>query len=837
MKKHMCRFLALIFFSLTVSAQQQFGPLPDDELPIAPLRGEDIPPPPRPMGRDSGRPARSAQRNANNNDIAKVVPTKCVRPKGKFPWNLEKAKLSDLVDQVSRLTCRNFIIASGVKPSQEISIISRTPITVDQAWQAFQSTLEANELSLFKTGDYYKIIKRVDSPRQPIPVVDEKATLPNDEGMVTYLYDLKHLTKDVGQSLVKGLISRVGDVIVVGETFLVITDGSSNIRRVMKILAGVDVSGAANRIHIVDLVHADAVQIQTKLNDIFTGGKSNDNSRPRSPYDDFGPPRARGAAAGENFSLQKMIADERTNKLIIISSDKAFDRIKDMIDVLDVPSSGASSKGEIYVYHLKNGDSKKIAATLTALLQGVKSGRAGSQPGNFGREEVLEGDTKISADEATNSLVIVASPRDYKTVVKVIAKLDRKRIQIYVEAAIMEITVSDNKDYGVGAFGAIPVAGAGVGILATGAGEKLAKDMFTAIGASLAPNGGGATAAAAQGLAPFLSTLGFVGSGQTLNLNGQTITVPGVGAILKLAQQYSNADILSTPSLMTLDNEKAEMSVGQRIPTISGASTMGLGTGAGGIGIPLQNVKYEEPKLKFTITPHVNDDNMVRMEIEQDVSDVGEQVQLLGSTQYKFSTKTAKTIVSAKDQQTIVLGGLISESYSTSETKVPFLGDIPILGHLFKTTSKVKFKKNLMLVLTPYVIRDDADLRKIYDRKSQEREEFGKLYFGNKITTFDPHVDYEKKVGPVTALIDQVKEEMAKTENGGPGLPGETLIEAPAVHDDLEKHKVQTLDSSLPVEAPPSETPAPTPLQPTETVIIDQPPMQLPEPAPIPVTP
>ncbi len=820
MIKKLSPVAGIILFSAALSAQQPPPiPLPEDDLPLAPLHG-DMQPPPSPSGPSS------SIRPKMNNDIAKVVPVKCVKPRGKFPWNLEKARLSDLVDQISRMTCRNFIIASGVKPAQEISIISRTPITVEQAWQAFQSTLEANDLSLFKTGDYYKIIKRADSPRQPIAVVDEKGVLPNDEGMVTYLYDLKHLTKDVGQSLVKGLISRVGDVIVVGETFLVITDGSSNIRRVMSILGKVDISGAGNRIHIVDLVHADAVQIKSKLDDIFSGGK--DQSRPRNPYDDFGPPPRGGQ---NSYSLQKMIADERTNKLIVISSDRAFDKIKEMIDVLDVPSSGASSKGEIYVYHLKNGDSKKLASTLQTLLQGVKS-NSSRAPGQFGKEEVFEGEIKISADEATNSLVIVASPRDYKAITRVIAKLDQRRAQVYMEAAILEVSLTDTKDINLGAFGGIPLPGDNTMIAATPGGKDLAQKAF---GSIISTAGSTSQAQAAAGLQPFLSTLGFVGAGQKLKFNGGEVTVPGVGAILGLVQNYNNVDILSTPSLMTLNNEKAEMSVGQRIPTVSGISTAGLGGGSAAGLIPVQNITMQEPKLKIGITPHINEDNLIRMEIEQDISDLAGEVTVVAGQppQPKFTTKTAKTTVSAKDQQTIVLGGLITDKVSLVESKVPWLGDIPLLGHLFKSTKKEKSKTNLMLVLTPYAVRDENDLRKIHERKMKEREEFGKMYFGDRISKFDPYVDYDKKKGPLTSLMDEVGKEMQKTENGGPGLPGEVLFKQPD-HEDFERHKVQTLDESVQIGGASSEnTTGPTPMEPTEITIVDQPPMPAPEPAPM----
>jgi general secretion pathway protein D len=236
------------------------------------------------------------------------------------------------------------------------------------------------------------------------------------------------------------------------------------------------------------------------------------------------------------------------------------------------------------------------------------------------------------------------------------------------------------------------------------------------------------------------------------------------------------------------------MSVGEKVPTVSGVSATGSGALAG-LGIPIQNITYQDVKLKFSITPHVNDDNKVRLEIDQDINELGQQVEVTpGNKQWHIRTKAAKTTISAKDQQTVVLGGLIDQRQTNVETKIPILGDIPIIGHLFKHTSKEVVRKNLLLVLTPYVIRSDDDLRKIHERKNREREEFGKLYFGDKITRYDPYVDYDKKSGPLSRMIREVGAEMQKTENGGPGLPGEIVIKPP--------EKVERKDKSLDISIP-----------------------------------
>ncbi len=731
------------------------------------------------------RAANRSSKSASADEIAKVVPLKCIKPKGKFPWNADKAKILDLVEQISRITCKSFIISSNVKSTQEISMISRSAITVDEAWQAFLSALESNQLALVQTGGFQKIVNRKDSIRQPLPLVDDKNKLPSNESMVTYLHDVRHMSKDVAITLAKGLISSQGDVMTVGDSFLVISDGSSNIRRIMTILEKVDIVGAANRVHVVQLEHADAVQVQAKLTDIFDSKNNNDYRGRR--YNNDGPrsPRSENNG-GDGFSVQKIIADERTNKVITIASDSAYARIKEMISVLDVESSDASTQSQMNVYYLKNGDAKKIATTLAAVTQGSNSGanRRGGPGSRMGfREEgvLFEGDIKITADEATNSLVIVASPRDYKSLSAVIAKLDKERIQVYVEAAILDIGLTDTNNFGINGFGVVP----GMGMLAGNQqGIGLAAGL---VGASAAAAAGGGAAGLA-GLSGLLGAFNFIGSPSELP-GFPGVKMPSFGVVLEALQKYSNVDVLSTPSLMTLDNEKAEMSVGEKIPTVSGASTVG---GGGGLGIPIQNITYQDVKLKFGITPHVNENDLVRLEIDQDVNELGEPESLLGATQYRIRTKSIKTTISAKDQQTVVLGGLISQTHKEIEVKIPWLGDIPILGYLAKHKTKIIEKKNLLLVLTPYVIRSEEDLRKVHERKMKEREEFGRLYFGDKITKFDPHVDYAKKTGPLHRLMDQVDTEMKKVENGGPGLPGETVIKS----ERLELQK-KSLDMSV----------------------------------------
>ncbi len=720
----------------------------------------------------SARNLRASLKNKENSheqagdNIASVEIPQCKIHKGKFSWNFKKAKIVDVIDQISRLTCKSFILSNTVCSSKEITILSRTPVTVGQAWSAFQAALAANEIALVKTGQFYKVIKRNQLAKSALRVVSDQKALPFDEEVVTYVHELQHTSKDAVRHLLKGLISRQGEIDTVGDGLLVITDGAANIRRITGILAKIDVAGTSNRIHLVDLAHGDARYMQQKLQEIFNSNKKGSSTSAAARAARI---RAGTSSTLESFNIEKIIADDRTNKLIIITSDRAFLRVKEVIAMLDVSSSDASSQGKIHVYPLKNNDAKKISTTLAGLTQGLSNKKA-SQLGSrlssakFSSDtaSLFEDEIKITADESTNSLVIVASLRDFRSLRKVIDKLDKPRTQVYVEAAILELSFSDNINTSINAFGALdnPFGKGGMAISTNPGGKGMIADMIKGIAA------GGAA------LTSMLGTIGYMG--KTTKIGGQDVS--GVGIVLNALEGYSNVDVLATPSMMTLDNEKTEMSVGRRVPVVKGTSQIGVSGGSGGVGIPFQSVSYEDVKLEFTVTPHVNNIDQIRLEIDQKVNDVGETKVVAGSENPVINTKSAKTTIVANDQQTVVIGGLISHKIRKIESKVPILGDIPILGWLFKTYKEEKEKSNLLIVLTPYIIRTQADYQKIYLRKMHERKEFANMFFGNKVATYDPHVDYSVKVGPAQKLIGFVKSQMQKTENGGMGIDGEMII-------------------------------------------------------------
>lgn len=774
------------------------------------------------------REAKTAQVGGDDVQLAQVQGTpppvrNCRQRKGKLYFRFNEANILDVLKQVSQYTCKNFIVSEGIKGAKkEITIISHRPVTVNQAYAAFLSALEANNMALIPAGRFYKLVERKDAVRDALPMYQDKGTLPYSDAQVTLLYELQNVSKENVQPILRNLMSKAGDIQLIGDNLMIITDSSSNVRRLVKLLDKIDVAGAAagNRIHVVDIEYADVAQVTQKLNDIFAQANTRGGASK--------PKKAAGDGASDNLedvAIEKIVADERTSKLIIIASIRAFERVKEVIEILDVPGDDLTSGSKVYVHPLNNADAQKAASTLSGVTQNSSKRNNAKNKKQAGPAELFEGEVKVTADESTNSLVIISSPRDYRAMAKVIDQLDVKRPQVFVEAAILEVSLTQTRRFQLDTYGGLPVpvpgfSDPGLGIIANEGGQQLitssaqalaSQELFTQLNAQTldASNLAGVVDAASS-LESLLGWLAF--RGPALESDAFGFPIPSFGVVLNALQTNSNVDVLSTPHIMTTDNEAAEISVGERIPVVRGIAPAGGGIGGAFGG--LQQVAYEDVKLKFKVTPHVNVDDDIRLEIEQEVSDLGGSVPVgNGLNQPIITNRSAKTTVVVKDQQTVILGGLISNRKSDSESKFPFLGDLPIVGWLFKQWRDEDTKTNLLLVLTPYVVRSREDFANIYERKIQERRDFVEAFFGSS-AQYNPYIDYRKKTGPVARLIDDVETEMSKIENGGPGLPGEVAItpEAPIVPFEVDESSDNAAgdatgetDASGDVPPPPAE--------------------------------
>jgi len=396
-----------------------------------------------------------------------------------------------------------------------------------------------------------------------------------------------------------------------------------------------------------------------------------------------------------------LIAYPATNSLIITDSVSAIRKIEKLIAALDVQIP--TGKGKINVYYLKNAGAEDIAKVMQALvsrLPAPPAGGAAAQPA--GPATILEGAVTITADKLTNSLIIVASPIDYETVKDIIQKLDIRRRQVYVEAAIIEMGLTKSRELG------FEFQAANLNNLNSGGTTVIGGTNFGGIGPAMV--NGPAALANSTGLAVAAVKGTFMYKG-TEFLN--------IGALLRALQTDSDVNVLSTPNILTSDNQKAEIMVGQNVPFTTGQ----MQNATTGTGSTFNTVERQDVGIKLAITPQISSDNSVRLDIKQEISDVV-PASYLNPSGLVTNKRSAITTVVVKDRETMVIGGLIRDNLTTSENKVPFLGDIPLLGWLFKYTTTKLDKVNLMLFITPYIIKNDEDAQDITQRKAEALEKF-----------------------------------------------------------------------------------------------------------------
>ena len=820
-------------------------------LPGAPQRAPPGAQPPQ------GQPAPASRPGARAAEPLRPADAKCVPLQGRFMLSFNKADIVDVLEQASRWTCRNFVYTDDVARGK-ITLLSKTPVSADEAYAAFLAALNSNNISVYATGRYYKLIRTADSKKNPIPTYTTGSETPANEQPITKVIRLQFADSDQMRGVIGNFLSPQGaDVQSIPPDMLIVTDIGLNLRRIERILEAVDRVGAGDLVRIVQIRYAAAKDIADKINQIFQaqGGKPGQRRtfagpapgsgvvprQPGGPVPAPAPiPAVPGATERSDVSVSKILPDERTNKLIIIADEKGFQRIMELIEQLDVPTSG---EGGIHVVFLKNANAEELAQTLSNLAQG-KAKRPGAPPGvapafpgvqpipqparppgaagGDSTAELFSGEVKITSDKAQNALLIQASGADFLAIQRLIDRLDRPRRQVFVEAVILEVTLRNDVQFGVGAHAALPFDYKGdTGIIPI-ASEPGRVSSFNLLQAA--------------GLGGFLT--GFTGP-VTAEIKNLGLTFPSIGFLVQALQSSSDANVLSTPHIVATDNEESEITVGQNVPFQSGYAPAGLqnllgGQGAsaalplGGLSNFIAPIQRQPVELRLKIKPQINEGGNVRLSIEEQTEEITERDQQLGPTTAK---RTVKTQVVARDQSTIVIGGLIQERNVRSVKKIPFLGSLPVIGWLFRDTVTTKSKTNLLLFLTPYIIRDESDYRRIYEKKRKEQQDFIEQFYGRQ-PAFEVSTDFARKAGPYTKMHSGVVEEAAKLDNGGPGGPGERLTAPPAGRG--------TAPAPVPLApAPPRRAPPPeegTPVDPLE-VQPDLPPPSSVEPGTAPPTP
>jgi general secretion pathway protein D len=592
--------------------------------------------------------------------------------------NYKDADLSQIIQAVSEVTGKNFIIDPRV--NAKVTMLSATPMSPAAFYEAFLAVLQVYGYVAVPAGKVIKIVPNTDLRQMPSIDLPNDVSSTSDE-IVTQIITLKNINAGALVPILRPLVPPYGHLAAYpAGNILIISDRASNVSRLVRIIQRMDESGD-EPIELIPLRNAGAgevVKIITSLNS--------------------------GAGAEAGGALAKVVADERTNSVILTGERGQRLRLKALIFNMDTPSA---TGGDIQVRYLRYADAEKLAeklkgqATATAKAQGGPAAQAAAQGAQGGTPNV-DASVTIWADIPTNALIITAPPKIMKSLMTVIDKIDIRRAQVHVEAIIVEIDVNKSSNLGVQwlLFGqGSSTVPAGV-INLPGAGTSIVD--LAALALSGAAVGTSSTTTPGVTGVPTISS-STVGTGATIGVGRIANTGVSFAALVQALRSDGSSNIISTPSLVTMNNEEAEVKVTQEIPLITG-SFANTTASVAGTSSPFQTIQREEVGTILKVTPHINEGNSVQLKIEQEDSSPG--AKLTDSADISTNKRSIKTTVLIEDGGIIVLGGLISDTVTESEDRVPGLGAIPIIGNLFKSRSGSRQKKNLMVFIRPKILRD-----------------------------------------------------------------------------------------------------------------------------------
>jgi len=573
--------------------------------------------------------------------------------------NLKNADIREFISQVSSITGKSFIIDPRVKG--DVTVVSNSPMDKAGIYELFLSVLQVHGFAAVPAGDVVKIVQTVLAKQSGNPG-DFQDGLESEE-LVTRVIPVLNAPSEEMVKVLRPLIPQYGQIAALSQpNVVIISDHAANINRLVEIINRVDIADSLE-VSIVDLKEAWVEDIITLL-------------------EQLAPEQIGKSAKGPN--RVSIVASERTNSLVIKGERYTVARVKQLVAQLDVP---ANRSGTIKVVRLAHSDATKMAEILNSLVKERKSGD------NAGMVEV-----SVQADEAINALVIRADPANMIDIMDIIDSLDVRRMQVLIEAAIVEVTADFSRQLG--------------SELAVGA----AGTSTTPLGLT-APSG--TLAQILQGLAITGQPAAPSSLGESPLIAGGRIDTTGTSFafIIKALAANGDVNLLSTPSITTMDNEEAKIVVGQNVPFRTGSTI----TGSQGTTNPFTTIQREDVGLTLEVTPHINSDNLVRLLIHQEVSEVdASSLSVIGSqaaADLITNKRTIDTTILVEDNEVIILGGLIRDKETQAESRVPLLGSIPGLGMLFRNRTTSTEKQNLMVFLRPTVLSNQQDIAEATERK------------------------------------------------------------------------------------------------------------------------
>ena len=776
--------------------------------------------------------------------------------------NFQNVDLPVLAKFISEITGKNFVLDENVRG--RVSIISPTRVTPEQAYSIFQSVLQVKGFTTVQAGSIIKIIPSRDVRQSAELTQSQQPGITQGDQYVTRMIKLRNTDATSIMSVIQPMISHDGLVAAFPQdNTLIITDDAYNVQRLLRIVGSLDVQGVQQNVAVIPLKLAFADDLAQQIEKIMTARENTMHGMGPGQFIRPGmgvvAPSAQGA--NTNFSV---VADERTNSVIVLASPLEMRQIKDLVRQLDVHSPSATSR--IHVYHLRYAPAGEMVDVLNGLLSGgggpsslspttgrnslgrggsgstfgsgfgggfgtgfgggssssyggglssfggsnssFGSGFGGSSMGggfgggmgggmggtsrgsntngsttassNGGKGTIFENPVSVTADPATNSLVISAAPQDYETLDKVIEDLDIPRVQVFVQAIIVEVSVNHSRDIGVGAFAPQFGNGSvmGVGTLNFGALQNALGNPLglTGLGIGLSSGSNCSIPGTLVNAAVNAATTAATATANTLNINtnnnnnSSPVVVPCEIALMTALQQDTHSNVLSAPTLLTADNEEATIVVGQNLPFVGSATATSALSGQIFNSVDRQNVG-----ISLDFIPQVTEGDYIRLDVYEEVSNVeptttNQATNPLGPT---TTIRSASTSVLVQNHRTAVIGGLISTDVENQRQGIPFLSDIPVLGNLMSDTSRTAAKDNLLVFLTPHIVRTREELQAL---ALDERQKFVRS-LGRKEVNDMPVSQFQQLYQPtfnaaVSPQENLMQSQQGATPGGAPMGPG-----------------------------------------------------------------
>ncbi len=624
----------------------------------------------------------------------------------------EPTEIKDIIKAVALWTGKNVILDRNV--NGKVQIISPRKVTKEEAYQAFLSALNLLGLTTVETGKVIKIMPVRTAVKGNLKTFLGASWTPMTDEIITQIVPLKYIDAKEIQSTLSRIVSSNSMIAYQPTNTLIISDSGYKVRRVLDILELLDVQGQQAQVAIVPIKYADSKSIADKVSEIFKNTSAT----------------KKGTGTG-SYRSYKIMTDERTNSVIIFGPPRTIADVKSLVRKFDVPIDDPSRQSQIHVRPLDYADAKKLSATLSALASGAKAKSnqrrppispppPPGMPGAANNDPLvaaeLSDDVKIAPDESSNALLITGSRSAYQTINSLIRKLDIRRSQVFIEADILDINMDSGFKFGTHIFG--------------GRGAPKGTAIATAwqaapMGPLVAAQASGTTATNSAQLEKVAGT--FAEDMTVGILSGKEVEIAGLGkfrpgALIKMIKTDANTRVLSSPHLLTSNNEEAQISVGEKVFFKVQDSTPNA------TGNIVNKTENEKAALTLAIKPTISHANYVTMSVTLDA----DSININAATGLpSVATRKTKQIVTVKNGQTIVISGLVKTTEYQRYNKIPLLGDIPILGWLFRNSDVGQNRQNLMIFLTPHVIHGADDLAAVYKAKVEERDRFLASVYGS----------------------------------------------------------------------------------------------------------